>query len=391
MDLSDYFEPIKLFQFRYADKGQRKRLGDVISTFRDESHFPQFGKVDLAIVGVKEDRQAVNNRGCSLAPDMIRDYLYMLYPGPVAPNMVDLGNIKQGFDVEDTYFALSYVLTSLLREGIIPIVIGGSQDLSFANYKAYEDLGQIINIVSVDSCFDLGKTDKDTDSQSYLSRIILHQPNFLFNFANIGYQTYFVDQDAIRLMNNLLFDTYRLGKVRADLEEVEPIVRNADMVSIDISSVRHSDAPGNGNASPHGFYGEEMCQIVRYAGLSDKLTSIGFYEVNPSFDHNGQTTHLVAQMIWYFIDGYYNRKHDFPLAEKENYIKYLVTISGHKDEMVFFKSKKSDRWWMEVPVQTNLKSKYERHYLVPCSYQDYQTACKDDIPNRWWQVYQKLM
>ena len=391
MDLSDYFEPIELHQFRPATKGQRKRLGDVIPFFNSTDSFPQFDKVDMAIVGVKEDRAAVNNRGTSLAPDMVRDYFYQLFPGPVNPKIVDLGNIRQGHDVEDTYFALSYVLTELLKAGILPVVIGGSQDLTYANYKAYEDLGQIINIVAVDSCFDLGKTDRDTDSQSYLSRIILHQPNFLFNFANIGYQTYFVDQDAIRLMNNLLFDTYRLGKVRSDMEEVEPIVRNADMMSVDISSVRHSDAPGNGNSSPHGFYGEEMCQIIRYAGMSDKLTSIGFYEVNPSFDHNGQTTHLVAQMIWYFIDGFYNRKHDFPFSEKEHYIKYLVSISGHKEEMVFFKSKKSDRWWMEVPVQTNLKSKYERHYLVPCSYHDYQTACKDDIPNRWWQVYQKLM
>ncbi|HRY33313.1 MAG TPA: formimidoylglutamase [Bacteroidales bacterium] len=391
MDLSLYFEPIELFQFRYADANQRKRLGDVISSYLVEGSFPLTDGMDIAFIGVKEDRSAVNNPGCSLAPDMIRDYLYMLFPGSNNPRIIDLGNIKQGYDVEDTYFALSTVITELLREGIVPVILGGSQDLTWANYRAYEDLGQIINLVSVDSCFDLGKTDTDCHSQSYLSRIILHQPNYLFNYANIGYQTYFVDQEAIALMKNLLFDTYRLGIVRTNIEEVEPIVRNADMVSIDISAVRHSDAPGNGNASPHGFYGEEMCQIVRYAGLSDKLTSIGFYEVNPSFDHNGQTTHLVAQMIWYFIDGFYNRKNDLPLSDKENYIKYMVSISGHKDEMIFYKSKKSDRWWMEVPVQTSMKNKYQRHYLVPCSYQDYQTACKDDIPNRWWQVYQKLM
>lgn len=391
MDLSLYFEPAELFQFRYAEENQRKRLGDLIYSYLPEGNFPDLSDIDIVLIGVKEDRYAINNEGCALAADLVRDFLYMLFPGPNNPRIADLGNIKQGFDVEDTYFALSTVVSDLLRTGIIPIIIGGSQDLTYANYKAYEDLGQIINIVAVDSCFDLGKSESDCDSQSYLSRIILHQPNYLFNYANIGYQTYFVDQDAISLMKNLLFDTYRLGVVRTNLEEVEPIVRNADMISIDISSVRYSDAPGNGNSSPHGFYGEEMCQIVRYAGMSDKLTSIGFYEVNPSKDHNGQTTHLVAQMIWYFIEGYYNRKHDFPLNEKENYIKYLVSISGHKDEMVFFKSKKSDRWWMEVPVQTNLKSKYERHYLVPCSYQDYQTACKDDIPNRWWQVYQKLM
>jgi len=391
MDLSVYFEPVDLIQFRFAEKGQRKRVGDLIQSYTASGSCPDPEGYDMALIGVKEDRYGVNNEGCAQAPDFVRDFLYQLYPAQSTAKIVDLGNLKQGFDVEDTYFALSYVIGQLFKAGVVPIIIGGTQDLTYANYKAYENLGQIINIVAVDSCFDLGKSEDEENSQSYVSRIILHQPNYLFNFANIGYQSYFVDQEAIRLMNNLLFDAYRLGKVRADMEEVEPIVRNADMVSIDISAVRQSDAPGNGNASPNGFYGEELCQIARYAGLSDKLTSIGFYEVNPMNDHHGQTAHLVAQAIWYFFEGFYARKSDNPLKDKENYIKFLVTISGHKDELVFFKSKKSDRWWMEVPVQTSMKSKYERHYLVPCSYQDYQTACQDELPNRWWQVYQKLM
>ena len=168
-------------------------------------------------------------------------------------------------------------------------------------------------------------------------------------------------------------------------------MRNADLLSFDVSAIRYSDAPGNGNAGPNGFYGEEACQIVRYAGISDKLTSIGFYEMNPKLDRQGQTAHLVSQMIWYFIDGYYNRAHDFPFTNEEDYLKYRVTITDHKEEIVFFKSKKTDRWWMEIPLPAEQKIKYERHYLVPCSYKDYQEACNNDIPDRWWMVYQKLM
>ena len=192
-------------------------------------------------------------------------------------------------------------------------------------------------------------------------------------------------------MKNLYFDVYRLGAVRENLEEVEPLVRNADMISVDVSAVRQSDAPGNGNASPNGFYGEEICKIIRYAGLSDKLSSIGFYEVNPRLDVNNQTAHLVAQMMWHFVDGYYNRKHDHPYKDKKDYVKYTVSIKDHKDQLIFYKSKKSDRWWMDVPVKNNYKNIYEKHHLVPCSYSDYETACKDDVPDRWWQAYQKLM
>jgi formiminoglutamase len=391
MDLASYFEPVDISGYDDEESKLHLQIGDIIKKYSEFDRFPDLENIDIAIIGVKEDRNAINNKGCALAPDYVRDKLYQLYPGNFEPNIADLGNIKRGFEVEDTYFALSSVVAELINNSIVPIIIGGSQDMTYANYQAYEHLGQIINIVAVDPMFDLGKTEEEIGSQSYLSKIILHQPNYLFNYTNIGYQSYFVNQDAINLMTNLLFDHYRLGQVRADIEEVEPMVRNADMLSVDISSVRQSEAPGNGNATPNGFYGEELCQIIRYAGLSDKLTSIGFYEINPTYDRNDQTSHLVAQAIWYFIDGFYFRKHDFPSKEQDAFVKYIVSIDDHKDKIVFYKSKKSDRWWMEVTCPTKLKSKYERQYLVPCSYKDYTIACKDDVPDRWWQVYQKLM
>jgi formiminoglutamase len=391
MDIGIYFEPVNVEELKSNVDLKIKRFGDSIKIYSELNAFPDLAGTDIAIIGVKEDRRAYKNEGCMLAPDYIRKYFYNLFPVNDKMKIADLGNIKRGFEIEDTYFAVKSVVAELIQNKIIPIIIGGSQDLTFANYQAYESLGQIINIVQVDSCFDLGESEEEDSSRSYLSKIITHQPNYLFNFTNLGYQSYFVDQDAVDLMKNLFFDTYRLGVVRADLEEAEPIVRNADMLTFDVSSIRQSDAPGNGNTTPNGFYGEEACQIVRYAGISDKLSSIGFYEINPRLDNKDQTSHLTAQMIWYFIEGFYSRKQDYPYKEKEEYIKYLVTIKEQKHEIVFYKSKKSDRWWMEVPCPVNLKVKYERHYLVPCSIKDYQIACKDDIPDRWWQVYQKLM
>jgi hypothetical protein len=249
---------------------------------------------------------------------------------------------------------------------------------------------QTINIVSVDSSFDIGDGDKELNSQSYLSKIILHKPNLLFNYSNVGYQTYFVEQNAVGLMDKLYFDAHRLGQVRKNMENVEPIVRNADVLSFDISAIRQSDAPGNGNASPNGFYGEEACQICRYAGMSDKLSSIGIYEINPAFDNNKQTAHLASQMIWYFIDGFYNRKQDYPIVDKSEYTKYRVSITNHEHEIIFYKSNKSDRWWMDVPYPVNHQIKFERHHMVPCSYSDYETACSDEMPDKWWQTFQKL-
>jgi formiminoglutamase len=391
MDISIYFQPVDEFcrlDELWMDSG---RLGTLIKGHFEPGQFPDLENIDIAIIGVCEDRYSLNNFGCSDAPDWVRKFLYRLYQGPYSVRIADLGNIRSGSRTEDTYFALRDVISHLLERNIFPLILGGSQDLTFANYLAYESLGKIINMVSVDNQFDLGKDPKILNAQSFLSSIVLHQPNFLFNYTNIGYQTFFIENDAIDLMKKLYFDVYRLGIVQSDIEEVEPMVRNADLLSVDISSIRQSDAPGNGNATPNGFYGEEVCRIMRYAGMSDKLTSLGIYEINPKFDLNGQTSHLAAQMIWYFIDGYYNRKQDFPVNDKEEYIKFHVALKKLEDQIVFFKSKKSDRWWMEVPCPTNLMSKYERHYLVPCSYKDYQTACSEDVPDRWWQAYQKIM
>lgn len=389
--MEEFFDPIDLNKILPREEEGRRRIGDLIRSYAEGFTFPDLDQADLAIIGVPEDRNAIDNEGCAQGADVIRKYLYRLFPGTFNPRIIDLGNLKRGNTQRDTCFALTSIIAELLNANMIPVILGGSQDLTYANYQAYQNLGQIINIVSIDNMFDLGKSEGELNSQSWLSSIILHQPNYLFNYANIGYQTYFTDQEALKLMSNLFFDTYRLGIVRADLEEVEPIVRNADVLSFDISSVRNSDAPGNHNTTPNGFYGEEACQIVRYAGLSDKLTSIGFYEYNPRFDNEGQTAHLIAQMIWYFLEGFYSRPHDFPFRDDEDYLKYHVTISGHKQDITFYKSKKTDRWWMEIPLPAEQRAKYERHYLVPCSYKDYQQATREEIPDRWWMVYQKLM
>lgn len=391
MSISMYFEPVKLPDFGVSGNSEHKRFGEILQVYSVEGQFPDLENIDIAIIGVNEDRNAVNNEGCGLTPDYVRNFFYRLYPGNYKARLADLGNIKRGHSAEDTYFAVSTVVAELLAARIIPVLIGGGQDLTYANYKAYETLGKIINIVSVDNAFDLGENEKKISSQSFLSRIILHQPNYLFNYTNIGYQTYFVDQDAINLMNKLYFDAYRLGVVQKTIAMVEPLVRNADMLTFDMSSIRMSDAPAGGNASPNGFYGEEACQMARYAGMSDKLSSAGFYEMNPTFDRQGQTAHLLAQMVWYFVDGFYHRFHDFPGEDADAFIRFTVQVSGHDDGIVFYKSKQSGRWWMEIECSTEIKVKFGHHYLVPCDAADYATACADEIPERWWQMYQKLM
>ncbi len=388
LEIADFLDPLDPQRFD-QNQNNKSLMGSLIRKYTDQTHFPSLEGCDIAIIGVGEDRGSVHNDGCGRAPDIIREKLYALKAARYPNRIVDIGNLKLGVTLQDTYSAVTSILVELLKSGILPVILGGSQDLTFAQYVAYQKLEETVNIVAVDASFDLGTTEEPINANSYLGKIVLHEPNFLFNFSNIGYQTYFVGFEQIELMERLFFDAYRLGYVRQDLEEVEPIVRNADILSFDITAIRQSDAPGNCNASPNGFYGEEACRITRYAGMSDKLTSFGIYEVNPLFDNHDQTSHLAAQMIWYMIEGYYNRKQDVPLKNKSGFIKYRVPLKQDDQEIVFYKSNKSERWWMEVPYSTN-KVRYQRHHLIPCSYKDYETALREEMPDRWWQAFQKI-
>ena len=393
MSLSSFFTPVDLHKLSPKKYSYASNMVENMTI--NSGVFPDLNNqvFDIALIGVLEDRHSVHNKGAALAPDAFRKKFYQLSVGQHKANIVDLGNIKAGHKISDTYVALKLVLMELIAKNITPLIIGGGQDLTYPQYMAYEDLEQKVDLVVIDSHFDMEENEEgtiETTSEAYLSKIFTHEPNYLFNFSNIGYQTYFVNQDHLRIMDKLYFDVHRLGTLSGKINLVEPVIRNANMISFDLSAIRFSDACGNANASPNGFYGEEACQICRYAGMNDKLSSIGFYEFNPSLDTREQTSTLLAQMAWYFIDGFYSRKQDIPLQPKSHYVTYRTNLKDGSQELVFIKSKKTDRWWMQVPYPKGL-SKNERFHLVPCLYEDYQIAVSGEMPDLWWRTYQKLI
>ena len=387
MDFRSLLTPVDMDSLALSNAEDPYLLCNCIDFFTENE--PNFTDVEFAIIGVPEARNAYHNADCILAPDEIRKQFFRLYRWSKEVKIIDLGNLIIGQSIEDTYEILSEMVAFLINEKILPIILGGSNDLAFANYLAYEKLQHVVSVVSVDACFDLGSAEMPMKSNAFLNKIILQEPNFLLNYANIGYQTYMNSPEVIDMMDKLYFETYRVGMIRQDLTEVEPIVRNAEMLSMDISAVRHSDAPGNPNSSANGFYGEEFCQIAMYAGLSDKLTSFGIYEYDPMLDYNGQTAQLIGHTLWYLVEGYLNRQDDLSFKDKNYYTKYSVTVSEAVEEMVFYCSKKSGRWWVVVPV-INVEKKTQQTYILPCSYRDYQTACSDRIPTRWWKAFHKF-
>jgi arginase family enzyme len=335
----------------------------------------------IAFIGV------LDNRGCNSMSDLedlneIRLQFYNLYPGNWNANIYDLGNVKAGSTVEDTYYVVKTICAELIKKRIIPIVIGGSQDITYAMYRAYDNLDQMVNLVAVDSKFDFESIKNNGIADSYLTKMIVDEPNNLFNYCNIGYQTYYNSQEEIDLIEKLYFEAYRLGEVSHNTTIAEPVFRDADIVSIDMRSVKSSDSGSTNPFVPNGFNGKEICILARYSGISDKISSFGI------FNHNNtkEESVLISQVMWYFIEGYHYRSKEYPIGTREDFIKYTVPIED--EELVFYKSNYSERWWIEIPF-TSSSNKLKRNTLLPCSNEDYILATQQEIPNRWWKAQRK--
>lgn len=338
-------------------------------------------KSEIALIGVPEFRASENY--CTNSTKNIRNEFYKLFNHNKKLNIYDLGDLTLGKTITDTYFLLRDIIFNLLQNKIVPIIFGGSQDLTFSQFLAHDKLEKSFNIVSIDARLNIGNSINRFNSETFLGQILLNRSSNFLNYTNIGYQTYLVSQKELEILEKLHFDSMRLGSVRQNISETEPILRDADIISFDIASIRNSNAPANFYSTPNGFFPEEACQLMKYAGINDKLSSIGIYDYNSTLDNNNITAKLIAQLIWHYIEGYNERKNEKPEIESKNFKKFIVKIDD-KNDFVFYKSERTQRWWIEATTDKNKK------IVISCSYEDYLKSVDGDIPERILNFYQKI-
>ncbi|MFA7444628.1 MAG: formimidoylglutamase [Flavobacteriaceae bacterium] len=382
--INDFLQPVEPEVSAFVKGLSPQHFGSRI-LLHDHLGLPDLGKVQLALVGVADSRGA----GRSDSADLIRlrKELYTLFFGNWDCTIADLGNIEQGASLEDTYFALNQTASFLLKKKIVLIVLGGSQDLTYPLYRAYDHSGKMVNLVSVDSRFDFGRADLPVSSDSYLTKIIMEEPNNLLGFSNIGYQVYYNAQEEVDLIEKLFFDAYRLGEVGSDITLVEPVLRDADIVSVDFFSVQSVYTGNFSKFVPNGFTGKEICALARYAGISDRVSVLGLFNTDGNLSSEAV---LQSQIIWYFIEGYCCRYKEFPETEINNFLKYIVSLADD-EELVFYKSEFSQRWWMQVVYDKAKENKSANFTLLPCRYEDYVEASQGIYPERWWKAQKKYL
>ena len=373
-DLHEFLSPVHVSSLNNDMAYNDSQMGTVIKIYEEE--FPDLANVDMVIVGINEFRGsgfiAKEN-----AADTVRKKLYQLHYWHKDISIADVGNIKIGASLNDSYSAVTIVMKELLQMNKAIVLLGGSHDNTLAQYFAYKALNKIIDATVIDATIDL-RSESSLRSENFLMEMLTGEPNMVRHYNHIGFQSYFVHPRMLETMDKLRFDCFRVGTVKEQLDEMEPVIRNSDMLSFDIAAIKNSDAPAS-DCSPNGFSGEEACTLSRYAGMSNLISSIGIFGYDASKDVQGLTALQIAQMIWYFIDGKNRSRQESLLSDKQNFNEYHTVFA--EVDTIFVQSKKTGRWWMQLPDKK----------MIACSYKDYLFASNNEIPERWLRAQEREM
>jgi len=369
----DLLEPINLYELSDDEGYKDTQLGIHISV--NEEYFPDLEGADFVIVGFGESRGQLPSKNLNVGPNAIRKEFYSLFHWHKEVHVADVGNVKPGATVQDSYAALAMVVNELIQHKKRVVILGGSHDLTLAQNKAYANLQQIIEATCVDAKIDLNM-DSVARCDNFLMEMLTGEPNFIRHYNHIGFQSYFVHPTMLETIDKLRFDCYRVGRVKEKIEEMEPVIRNSDLLTFDISAIQHCHAPAN-RLTPNGFTGEEACTLMQYAGMSMNISSIGIYGYLPQQDEHNLTAKQISHMLWYLMDGIYKGKNEANLEDRDNFNEYKMAFA--EIETTFLQSKKTGRWWMEDPEGK----------LVACSHFDYLVASANDIPERWMRAAER--
>lgn len=301
----------------------------------------------------------------------LRQHFYGLSRSNWRKKYYDLGTILPGATFEDTCFALHQVVSQISQMGANIIVLGGTQALSYILYKSLKR--DLLKVGTVDIKLDIDGNTESLNASNHITKMILDENHRLLEYVNIGSQAPYNAKEEFDVLEQLNFEDVRLGKVTDDLKVTEPLLRELDLLSVDMNVMQHSAFNNTLIKTPNGFNQREICGLMRYAGVSYSLKVLhisNFFSFDNSVDNL-----LVAEMLWYYLEAKENNKADGDLAT------YRVQLE--EDEVVFVYAKNSERWWIELQIEEVVRR-------IPCTEKDYQQTLKGSLPEKWLRFYKKF-
>ncbi|WP_313385162.1 hypothetical protein [Chishuiella sp.] len=378
----DFLKPVSRELQDFAKSCNSFSLGTSIK-FKEDVINDNLSNDKIALIGITESRSKQKDLIEDVDFDLIRTQLYELQMGNWNIDLYDFGNIEFYDEKTETEKVFKNIVNGLLKDNYIVVILGGTPSLGYQQYRSYDNIIDKVNYLSVDCKLRLENEEIDTTDDNYLTKIISKEPFNLLDYTNLGYQTYFVAQEKLDLVNQLNFEVVRLGHLIDRIQEVEIYSRDANAALINLSSIQGADFSSSKNMTPNGFSSREICSLSRYFGFSNKLTSLyvcDYIEKYKKLDHL-----LIAQMIWYFIDG----KNHKPEIKKFDDTQYFdkIFVPNEGSDYTFYRNTYTNQWWIEVEITVENVTKKE---IISCSEKDYSQALNGEIPNKWWKYYKKF-
>jgi formiminoglutamase len=340
--------------------------------------FPRVQAESIVLIGLP-DLDSDEEDGAWTVADAFRKQFYGLKRTARNVQLYDLGNMRPAETPAQTLERIGVLCAKVMDGGAVPVLIGGNRELMVGHFRAALDTEGDMNLANIDASMDLDHED------GVLHRIVTLRNELPTYFCQIAYQSYLVDPMGLSVLDRLNFDALRLGQIHENFRVAEPFIRDADMLFFNLSAMRNTafvHAPG---PRPFGLNGEQACQLCWYGGISARLKSIGFYNIDNAASTHAADMATLAIMVWHFIEGFSYRTPEQPLDER-SCDRHIVALSGYED-LLFFRSRSTDRWWMLVPDKSG---KRESGYLLPCLYEEYMLAVNGQLPDRWVRTFGRI-
>jgi hypothetical protein len=302
-----------------------------------------------------------------------------MFPSWESLKVVVLGSLITSDNSSYNCASFAEVVEKALKSGLYPIVISSEQDYAKVLCEVYRKIAPLqLGFISPTLCNRLPNgLPSITDTTGGLN---LGKSN---SISIIASQAYYADSSYELGVKGTYVQQARLGAIRATIQLAEPLLRDSNLLFVDLNSIRYSDFNSATSPTPNGLYAEEICQLMRYAGYSDNLKSTFICGFNPTrITGNEIDTTLIAQLLWHAFEGLASRKNELPgltsFSSKEFYLDL-----GEQEPITlnFMQSQNTGRWWLYVPT-ANGAGKW-----VACDAEDYERAKHHELPFRWISLY----
>jgi formiminoglutamase len=306
----------------FYKRGEREdqRFGELVESTRKK-----FGEdFKVVLIGFPYDEGAVRNggrAGSASGPDEIRRAFYRLTPtksialNDATMKIFDAGNFAANLKLEDALSALEDAVTKLLRHGHTPIVLGGSNDLSLADFLGCHAALRNCGAINIDSHLDVRDYSKGVNSGTPYRMLLDSGELAGKNFAEYGIQEFVNSRGHLAYAAEHGVKVYTMTQIHSKknselfMQAYRTISEGTQgvYVSFDMDSVKSSDAPGVSAPTSTGLTAEEILECAYLAGSEEKTAMMDVCEFNPKFDIDGHTAKLAAMIVANFLAGIANR------------------------------------------------------------------------------------